>query len=139
MALHELQGTAWYNRWIMSHRIANRGRRRAVVEGMGLFHHHHHRDAYDDVYGGRRPHHEMTHELLAAAVGFEAMHAFERHREREGIPVRHQLPKELLAAFVAAEIDKHFEDDRYRHLDRHKARRHAYEQAEYLWNQRYGR
>ena len=100
-------------------------------------HHHHHRDAYDAVYGGRRPHHEITHELLAAAVGFEAMRMYERHREREGVPVHHRLAKELLASFVAAEIDRHFDTGRYHHLNRHQAHRLAREQAEYLWQQQY--
>jgi hypothetical protein len=80
--------------------------------GLSGHHHHHHRDAYEAVYGGRRPHHEITHEFLAAAVGFEAMRMYEHHREREGIPVHHRLAKELLAAFVAAEIDRHFDTGR---------------------------
>ena len=109
---------------------------------MGLFgqsHHHRHRDAYDDIYGGRRPHHQVTHELLAAAVGFEAMRMYEHHREREGIPEHHEFAKELLAGFVGAEIDKHFEQDRYGHLNRREARRLAEQQAEDLWRQQYGR
>jgi hypothetical protein len=106
---------------------------------MGLFDFLGARDAYDDVYGGRRPRHEVTHEMLAGAAGFEAMRMYERHREREGISERHELGKELLAGFAAAEIDKHFEQDRYRHLDRHEARRMAREQAEHLWRERYGR
>jgi hypothetical protein len=106
---------------------------------MGLFDFHGARDAHDDVYGGRRPHHEVTHELLAGAAGFEAMRMYEHHREREGIPERHELDKELLAGFAAAEVDKHFEGDRYRHLDRHETRRLARDQAEHLWRERYGR
>ena len=111
---------------------------------MGLFgqlqhHRHHHRDAYDAVYGGRQPHHQVTHELLAAAVGFEVMRMYEHHLQREGIPAHHRLAKELLAAFVAAEIDRHFDTGRYRHLSRHEARRMARDQAEWLWRQRYGR
>ncbi len=107
---------------------------------MGLFgQHHHHRDAYSAVYGGRRAHHEVTHELIAAAVGFEAMRMYEHHREREGIPVHHEFAKELLAGFVAAEIDKNFDTGRYRHLNRREARRMAREQAEYLWQQQYAR
>jgi hypothetical protein len=107
---------------------------------MGLFGQgHHHRSAYDDVYGGRTPHHQVSHELLAAAIGFEAMRMYERHREREGIGVHHQLPKELLAAFVAAEIDRHFDTGRYRHLNRHEARRMAHDQTQWLWQQQYGR
>jgi hypothetical protein len=80
-----------------------------------------------------------THELLAAAVGFEAMRMYELHREREGIPVHHRVAKELLAAFVAAEIDRHFDTGRYRHLSRREARRMAHEQAQWLWQQQYGR
>jgi Protein of unknown function (DUF3759) len=108
---------------------------------MGLFGHHHpqHRDAYDAVYGGGRPPHQVTHELLAAAVGFEAMRMYEHHREREGIPEHHELAKELLAAFVAGEIDRHFDAGRYGHLSRHEARRMAREQADLLWRQQYGR
>ena len=45
---------------------------------MGLFQRHAAPDAYDLVYGGRRPHHEITHELLAAAVGFEVMRMYAR-------------------------------------------------------------
>ena len=64
---------------------------------------------------------------------------YERHREREGVPVHHRLAKELLTAFVAAEIDRHFDTGRYRHLNRHQAHRMAREQADYLWQQQYGR
>jgi hypothetical protein len=53
--------------------------------------------------------------------------------------VHHRVAKELLAAFVAAEIDRHFDTGRYHHLSRHEARRMAREQAEWLWQQQYGR
>jgi Protein of unknown function (DUF3759) len=105
---------------------------------MGLFSHHPARDAYDQVYGGGRPHHEITHELLAGAAAFEAMRMFEHHREREGIPEHHELAKELLAGFVGAELEKHFESGRYGHLNRHQARRLAQEQADALYQQQYG-
>ena len=35
----------------------------------GIFSRHEAREAYDRVYGGGRPHHEVSHELLAGAVG----------------------------------------------------------------------
>ena len=106
---------------------------------MGFFERHEAREAYDQVYGGGRPHHEVSHELLAGAAGFEAMRLYEHHREREGIPVHHRVAKELLTAFVAAEIDRHFDTGRYHHLSRHEARRMARDQAEWLWQQQYGR
>ena len=96
-------------------------------------------DAYDQVYDYDRPRHEVTHELLAGAAGFEAMRMFEHHRENEGIPEHHELAKEVLAGFVGAELDKHFERERYGHLNRHEARRLAKEQAEYLWREQYSR
>jgi hypothetical protein len=95
--------------------------------------------AYDQVYGGRMPNHEVSHELLAGAAGFEAVRMYEHHREREGIVEHHALGKELLAGFAAAEVDKHLDSGRYGHLDRHEARRLAREQADHLWQQQYGR
>jgi hypothetical protein len=106
---------------------------------MGLFSHNHARDAYDQVYGGGRPQHEVTHELLAGAAAFEAMRMFEHHREREGIPEHHELAKELLAGFAAAEIEKHFENGGFGHLDRREARRLAEQHAGSLWQEQYGR
>ena len=52
--------------------------------------------AYDQVYDDQRPRHEVTHELLAGAAGFEAMRMYEHHRENEGITEHHELGKELL-------------------------------------------
>lgn len=95
--------------------------------------------AHNQVYGGGMRHHEVTHELLAGAVGFEAVRMYEHHREREGIIEHHTLGKEMLAGFAAAEVDKHFDSGRYGHLDRAMARRQAQDQADYLWQQRHGR
>jgi hypothetical protein len=105
---------------------------------MGLFDFLNARDAYDNVYDDQRPRHEITHELLAGAAGFEAMRMYEHHREREGITEHHELAKELLAGFAAAEIDKHFERGHYGHLNRGEARQLAEQQAYHLWEQRQG-
>jgi hypothetical protein len=106
---------------------------------MGFFDFLRARDAYHNVYDDRRPRHEITHELLAGAAGFEAMRMYEHHREREGIREHHELAKELLAGFAAAEIDKHFERGHYGHLNRHEARRLAEQQAYHLWEQQHRR
>ncbi len=105
---------------------------------MGLFDRLGAQGAYDQVYGGGMRHGDVTHELLAGAAGFEAMRMYEHHREREGIREHHSLGKELLAGFATAEVDKHFEEGRFGHLDRHQARRQAQQQADYLWQQQYG-
>src|SRR6202167_4775684 len=106
---------------------------------MGFFERREAREAYDQVYGGGRPRHEVSHELLAGAAGFEAMRMYEHHREREGIVEHHELGKGMLAGVAAAEIAKHFPDDRSAPLNGHEAKRLAREQADYLWQQQYGR
>lgn len=95
-------------------------------------------DAYGQVYDEQRPRHEITHELLGGAAGFEAMRMYEHHREAEGITEHHELAKELLAGFAAAEVEKHLENGYYNHIDRDEARMHAQQQANYLYDQQYG-
>jgi hypothetical protein len=107
------------------------------MRGMGFFGRDSARDAYGDVYGGERPHADITHELLAGAAGFEAMRMYEHHRENEGIVEHHELGKELIAGFAAAEVDKHFESGRYGHLQQEQARLQAQQQAQYLYDQQY--
>src|ERR1700722_847072 len=102
---------------------------------MGLFDMLGAESAHNQVYGGGSPHHEVTHELLAGAAGFEAMRMYEHHREREGITEHHELGKELLAGVAVAEVEKHFEKGHYGHLDREQARGQARQQANSLWDQ----
>ena len=106
---------------------------------MGFFGSDHAQAAHGQVYGGGKPHGSITHELLAGAVGFEAMRMYEHHREREGLSEHHALGKELIAGFAAAEVDKHFEQGRFGHLDREQARRQARRHAEGLYDQYYRR
>ncbi|MCX4094618.1 DUF3759 domain-containing protein [Nocardia sp. alder85J] len=104
----------------------------------GLFDHKGAGDAHGQVYGGGEPHEgSWTHELIAGAAGFEAMRAFEKHQEREGQPVHHELAKELIAGFAAAEVDKLFESKGLDWLDRDRAKQHASEQAVALYDQQH--
>lgn len=105
---------------------------------MGFFDRDQARVAYDQVYGDDYPRHEVTHEMLAGAAGFEAMRMYEHHREDEGITEHHELGKEMLAGFATAEVDKHFETGYYDHLDQEQARYDAQQQADYLWQQQHG-
>ena len=105
---------------------------------MGLFDMLGAQDAYGQVYDDQRPPHEVTHELLAGAAGFEAMRMYEHHRENEGITEHHELGKELLAGFATAELDKHLEKGYYDHLDREQLQYQAQQQANYLYDQQYG-
>ena len=104
---------------------------------MGLFDIFGAENAYNQVYTEPIPHPEVSHELLAGAAGFAAMHMYEKHREREGVAGHHELGKELIAGFAAAEVDKHFEENRYRHLEQEQARLAAQQQAQYLYDQQY--
>ena len=105
---------------------------------MGLFDMFGAQGAYDQVYSDQRPPHEMTHELLSGAAGFEAMRMYEHHREAEGITEHHELGKELLAGFATAELDKHLEKGYYDHLDREQLQYQTQQQASYLYDQQYG-
>jgi Protein of unknown function (DUF3759) len=105
---------------------------------MGLFDFGGAQNAYGQVYNGETPHASVTHELLAGAAGFEAMRMYEHHRENEGIVEHHELGKELISGFAAAEVDKHFENGGFGHLDREQARLQAQQQAQSLYDQQYG-
>jgi hypothetical protein len=105
---------------------------------MGFFDFDQAQGAYDQVYDDNYPRHEVTHEVLAGAAGFEAMRMWEHHREREGYEERHPLAKELIAGFAAGEVEKHFENGYYDHLNREQAQFAAQEQADYLYQQQYG-
>jgi hypothetical protein len=105
---------------------------------MGFFDRDQAQQAYGQVYGDDYPRPDVTQEMLAGAAGFEAMRMYEHHRENEGITEHHELGKELLAGFATAEVDKHFQNDYYNHLDQDQARYDAQQQADYLWQQQYG-
>jgi hypothetical protein len=105
---------------------------------MGLFDRERGEAAYGQVYGGQAPHADVTHEVLAAAAGFEAMRMYEHHREREGITEHHELGKELMAGFAAAEVDKHFDRGSFGHLDRGQARMMAQQHAQGMFEQHFG-
>lgn len=104
---------------------------------MGLFDMFGAEDAHGQVYDGERHHSEWSHELIAGAAGFEAMKAYEHHREAEGITEHHELGKEMIAGFAAAEADKLFETKGLDWLDQERARRDSVEQAHSLYDQQY--
>lgn len=103
---------------------------------VGLFNHHEAEDVYNQVNGGEKSADSITHEMLAGAAGFEAVHMYEKHREKEGITEHHELGKEILAGFAGAAADKFIEKGVYGHLDKEKARKASQEQVEYRWQQR---
>lgn len=60
------------------------------MHALGL-HLSHHENSYEQVYNGAEKHHKgsITHEVLAGAVAFEAMRAYEKKQKAEGKEVHH--------------------------------------------------
>ncbi|KAL1871455.1 hypothetical protein VTK73DRAFT_2063 [Phialemonium thermophilum] len=96
------------------------------------------KSARDEVYDGQPHESKLSHELIGGAAGFEAMHLLEKRQREEGKPVNHGFAKELLAGFAAAEVDKLVETKGLDFVDREKAKHHAKQQAEHLYDQHYG-
>ncbi|KAI1260058.1 hypothetical protein F5Y18DRAFT_270185 [Xylariaceae sp. FL1019] len=96
------------------------------------------REARDEVYDGEVHESKLSHELIGGAAGFEAMHLFEERQEAEGKTVSHGFAKEMLAGIAAAEVDKLVETKGLDAIDRQKAKHHAKQQAEELYDQHYG-
>ncbi|KAL0080769.1 hypothetical protein J3Q64DRAFT_1006257 [Phycomyces blakesleeanus] len=102
-----------------------------------------HEEAYNKIHAVDLPTEEhkaeWTHQFLAAAAGFGAMHAFNKNKaEKEGEEVDHHLAKELLAGLAAAAVDNLAESKGMDWVDREKAKHQAKEEAEKLYSQQTG-
>jgi len=64
-----------------------------------------------------------THEVLAAAAGFEAMRVYERQQAKQkGQPPNHSIVKGILAGLAAAAVDRLIETKGLDYLDAQRAR-----------------
>jgi len=79
------------------------------------------------------------HEALAGAASFGAFKIFEDRQRAEGKPVSHAFAKELLAGIAGAEVDKLAETKGLDFVDREKAKHHAKENAEHMYEEHYVR
>ncbi|KAH8750353.1 hypothetical protein BGZ57DRAFT_538927 [Hyaloscypha finlandica] len=95
--------------------------------------------SYQQVQEGQ--HHESSfgHEALAGAASFGAFKIFEDRQRKEGKTVSHQFAKELLVGIAGAEVDKLIETKGLDYIDREKAKRHAKENAEHMYDEHYVR
>jgi len=93
--------------------------------------------AFQQVY--EQPHHQakLSHELIGGAAAFAAMKAYEHKKANEGEPVSHPMAKEALAALVGFEIDRLAETKGMDQYEKHKAKKHAEEQAMHMYDARY--
>ncbi|KAH7550832.1 hypothetical protein J3E72DRAFT_314704 [Bipolaris maydis] len=79
----------------------------------------------------------LGHEIIAGGAAFAGFKAFEDHQRKEGKPVSHAFAKELLAGFAGAEVDKLAETKGEDWFDREKAKHHAKENAERMYDEHY--
>ncbi|RDW60062.1 hypothetical protein BP5796_11668 [Coleophoma crateriformis] len=91
--------------------------------------------AYNDVQSGNES--SFSHEALAGAASFGAFKLFEDRQRKEGKPVSHAFAKELLAGLAGAEIDKLAETKGEDFIDREKAKYHAKQQVEKMYDDHY--
>ncbi|KAN0104984.1 Protein of unknown function (DUF3759) domain containing protein [Hyaloscypha variabilis] len=96
---------------------------------------------YQRAQNGDFENHEASfgHEALAGAASFGAFKFFEDRQRKEGKPISHQFAKELLVGLAGAEVDKLVETKGLDYIDREKAKRHAKENVEHLYDEHYVR
>uniref|UniRef100_A0A0D6QTJ0 CipC-like antibiotic response protein n=1 Tax=Araucaria cunninghamii TaxID=56994 RepID=A0A0D6QTJ0_ARACU len=99
------------------------------------------RDAHQQVYGGdddQQPNEaKFSHELIGGAAAFEGMKLYEDHQRKEGKTVNHAFAKEMLMGFVGAEVDKLAETKGMDEYDRERAKHHAKQSAERMYDDHY--
>ncbi|KAL8709743.1 MAG: hypothetical protein Q9220_005529 [cf. Caloplaca sp. 1 TL-2023] len=98
-------------------------------------------DAHQQVYGDGNDDNQakFSHELIGGAAAFEGMKLFEDHQRKDGKPVSHAFAKELLAGFAGAEVDKLAETKGMDEYDAVRAKHHARESAENMYDEHYVR
>lgn len=79
----------------------------------------------------------LSHELVGGAAAFYAMRKYEEHLANTGQEPSHALFKEILAGAAGFEVDRLVETKGLDSIDRYRAKQHAEEQAEQMFNARY--
>ncbi|KAG2367857.1 cytochrome P450 [Suillus spraguei] len=79
--------------------------------------------AHSQVTGGHTA--KLSHELVAAAVSYEAAKAYEKHVQKNGKPANHAKAVELLAALTGGFVDRIAETKGMDAIDKAKAKHAA--------------
>ncbi|CAG8587525.1 11088_t:CDS:2, partial [Dentiscutata erythropus] len=88
-----------------------------------------------DIYNEKKHKGHLTHEIIAGAAAFEAMkHHEKKKQEQTGQKDKHAFLKEAFVAFAVAEAEKLIETKGLDAVDKAKAKKHAREQAEKLYD-----
>ena len=77
----------------------------------------------------------MSHEVIAGAASFYAMHEFEEHQRESGEEVSHGFAKEMLAGFAGAGVDRIAETKGADFIDKEKAKHEAKQKSAELYDQ----
>ncbi|KAE8371986.1 hypothetical protein BDV26DRAFT_275034 [Aspergillus bertholletiae] len=93
-------------------------------------------EAHRQVQGEKHEGH-LSHELIAGAASFAGMKAWEDHQRKEGKTVNHAFAKEALAAVVGSQVDRLIETKGLDQIDKMKAKKHAKENAEKMYDEHY--
>ncbi|KAF8855028.1 hypothetical protein BDZ45DRAFT_676527 [Acephala macrosclerotiorum] len=95
-------------------------------------------DSYQQAQSGDVNQSSFSHEALAGAASFGAFKVFEDRQRAEGKPVSHQFAKEMLVGLAGGEVDKLAETKGMDWVDREKAKHHAKENVQNMYDQQYG-
>ncbi|KAI7863836.1 hypothetical protein BDF14DRAFT_1840316 [Spinellus fusiger] len=101
-----------------------------------------HEQAYNEIKSVQVPGEQhkaaWTHDLIAAAAAFEAMHYYNKKKAEKGEEENHGLAKEMIAGLAGASIDHFVETKGLDWIDHEKAKRHARIEAEKLYAEQTG-
>ncbi|KAI9226790.1 MAG: hypothetical protein DHS80DRAFT_32408 [Piptocephalis tieghemiana] len=96
-----------------------------------------HKQVYEEEKTGERKAHK-SHELIAAAAGYEAVKAYQKHREEKGLSHNHSTIKQIVGGLAMAEAVKLLETRGHSSSEeKQKAAAAAAAQAEAMVDQKY--
>ncbi|CAO3639740.1 unnamed protein product [Cunninghamella blakesleeana] len=92
-----------------------------------LFHRHH-----EEVEAVQTEEHKskLSHQAIAGAAAYQAVKAYNEHKEKNGEETDHAKAKQFLAAAAAAAVTRLVETKGLDAIDKHKAEKEAQEQLE---------
>ncbi|KAK9323916.1 hypothetical protein V1517DRAFT_319231 [Lipomyces orientalis] len=93
---------------------------------------------YNSEYTPEEHKAKFSHEAIAGAASFGAFKVFEDRQRQEGKPVSHAFAKEVLMGLAGAEVDKLIETKGLDFYDRERAKHHAREQVNQMYDSHYG-
>uniref|UniRef100_A0A0D6R9V4 CipC-like antibiotic response protein n=1 Tax=Araucaria cunninghamii TaxID=56994 RepID=A0A0D6R9V4_ARACU len=98
-----------------------------------------HQQVYSDDFQPQEHEAKFSHEMIGGAAAFAGMKVWEDRQRAEGKPVSHAFAKEALMGLVGMEVDKLAETKGMDEYDREKAKHHAKQSAQKMYEDHYER